>query len=207
MKLRNNSITVVILGDWNKLFIQPDWVAENVFETPDIEIGINGAGSLFSVTYKKDMVLMKPTQAKVEFSIIDICDEAFRSLEKYINNYLEKAYTPSITAYGFNADYDDSEDTRLAQIFDDLSDANIVSDLGYEIKASEIKRSLMKDNKIINMQCKISHTNTTIHFNEHHPNVAEKQLEISANMLKTFLEEIEKIIQGLGYKIEVEANE
>ena len=207
MKLRNDSITVVILGDWNRLFIQPDWVAGNVFETPEIEIGIEGAGSSFSVTYKKDMVLMKPTQSKVEFSIIGVQDETLKSLEKCINNYLKKAYTPVITAYGFNADYVDAEDTKLAEVFDTMSDADIVSDLGYEIKASEIKRSLIKDEKIINMQCKIDHTITTIHFNEHHPNSDKIQVEISADKLRNFLEETKKIVEGLGYEIEVEVNE
>lgn len=153
------------------------------------------------------MVLMKPTQSKVEFSIIGVQDETLKSLEKCINNYLKKAYTPVITAYGFNADYVDAEDTKLAEVFDTMSDADIVSDLGYEIKASEIKRSLIKDEKIINMQCKIDHTITTIHFNEHHPNSDETQVEISADKLRNFLEETKKIVEGLGYEIEVEVNE
>ena len=36
MRLLDNSITIVILGDWNKMFIQPDWIAHNVFESEEI---------------------------------------------------------------------------------------------------------------------------------------------------------------------------
>ena len=46
-----------------------------------------------------------------------------------------------------------------------------------------------------------------IYINEHHPNSDETQVEISADKLRNFLEETKKIVEGLGYEIEVEVNE
>lgn len=207
MKLQNDSISVVILGDWNKLFIQPEWVAENVFKTPEMEIGIEGAGAAHGVIYKKDEILMKPTQSKVQFSVVDVREETIQNLAKYINNYLEKAYSPSILAYGFNVDYADAEDARLAEVFDGIPDTDKIADLGYEIQTTEIKRSLEKDGKTINMQCKMTHSHSIIHFNEHHPNPAKEQLEITADIIEHFFEETKKIIEGLGYRIEDETDE
>ena len=36
MVFLNDSLTVVLVGDWNKLYIQPDWVANNIYETEEI---------------------------------------------------------------------------------------------------------------------------------------------------------------------------
>ena len=36
----NDSLTVVLIGDWNKLYIQPHWVASNIYEAEEIEIGL-----------------------------------------------------------------------------------------------------------------------------------------------------------------------
>ena len=32
MVFLNDSLTVVLVGDWNKLYIQPDWVANNIYD-------------------------------------------------------------------------------------------------------------------------------------------------------------------------------
>lgn len=58
----NDSLTVVLVGDWNKLYIQPDWMASNVFEKEEIEIGINGQGADFSVSYRRDGIIISPGQ-------------------------------------------------------------------------------------------------------------------------------------------------
>ena len=65
----NDSLTVVLVGDWNKLYIQPDWVANNIYETEEIEIGVNGQGSDFSVSYRCDNVIISPDQGKVVFQL------------------------------------------------------------------------------------------------------------------------------------------
>ena len=31
----NDSLTVVLVGDWNKLYTQPDWMASNIFEAEE----------------------------------------------------------------------------------------------------------------------------------------------------------------------------
>ena len=41
----NDSLNVVLLGDWNQLYSQPDWIAENVFEKEEMEIGLSGQGT------------------------------------------------------------------------------------------------------------------------------------------------------------------
>lgn len=203
MHLVGDSITVVLVGDWNKLYIDPAWVANNVFESANIDIGVEGKGSLFSISYKKNNVIIKPTQTKIVFSSTDAQQETLEFLSKCVNNYIEKSFTPSLSAYGFNCNYFDEEDTRLADVFDGMSDTEAVLKLGYEIETSQIKRKLSKNGKIINMECDLDHTKTTIHFNEHHASPEKDDVIINTDTINEFIKEAQDIVESFGYEIEV----
>lgn len=202
MHLVNNSITIVLIGDWNKLYTQPDWIANNVYETPEIEIGIEVQNTDFHVTYRKDNVGIRPSQSKMVFSATDSKAGSLAFLAKCVNNYLHKAVTPTLTAFGFNADYEDSEDVRLADVFDHMTDTCGLLDLGYEISASQVSRSLSKDGKTLIMKCAITNTQTTISFNEHHASPEMEHLEITMDMIESFLHQTQEIIAKAGYKLD-----
>ena len=54
MIFAGDSLTIVLLGDWNRFYIQPNWIADNVYGRQEIEMGVNGQGIDFSVTYRCD---------------------------------------------------------------------------------------------------------------------------------------------------------
>ena len=56
MIFAGDSLTIVLLGDWNRFYIQPNWIADNVYGRQEIEMGVNGQGIDFSVTYRCDGV-------------------------------------------------------------------------------------------------------------------------------------------------------
>ena len=70
-----DSLSVILLGDWNKLFIQPNWVAENIFERDEMEIGVNGQGSDFGISYRCNNVRILPEQSKIVFAITNMNKE------------------------------------------------------------------------------------------------------------------------------------
>ena len=41
MIFTRDSLTIVLLGDWNRFYLQPNWIAENVYEAEEIELGVN----------------------------------------------------------------------------------------------------------------------------------------------------------------------
>lgn len=202
MHLHNNSISVVLVGDWNKLYIQPDWITKEIFEDTEIEIGVEGQGSDFSISYKKDKIAVKPTQRRVTFICVDVKTNTLAMLARCVNNYLCKAHTPELLAYGFNAKYFDCEDKRLADVFDGVPDRDTFLNLGYEIRTSEISRSLVKDGKMINVQCSMDQGKTEIHFNEHHAKPEKESTEISGEQLTEFIKDCTDILEGLGYEME-----
>lgn len=168
MLLVSDSITVVLLGDWNKLYIQPEWVANNIYENPEIEIGVEGQGADFRISYRKNSVIINPSQTQIMFTATDTTKTTLAYMAMCISNYLAKAVTPTLVAYGLNADYGDTEDTRFAETIDALPDTAAIVDLGYEVSSTQITRTILKDDKTINMTCSMDRANTTIHFNEHH---------------------------------------
>ena len=187
MKLMTDSITIVLLGDWSKLYIQPGWIAENIFENPDIEIGIEGRDTEIHISYRNNGVIIKPTQNKIVLSAINAERETIENLSKYVNNYLEKAVTPSVLAYGLNIDFADAEDTRYAEVLDSMSDTASIIELGYQIDLVNSK--------------------TTMHFNEHFANPAQDGLNVSAENIFQFIDDVKQIILQFGYEIEGDTDE
>lgn len=201
MFLINDSLTVVLVGDWNKLFIQPDWMASNIFEKEEIEIGVNGQGSDFSISYKGDGVIISPGQTNMVFSVINTDDEILDNLCKCLNNFIEKAFTPQLLAYGLNVDFVEDNDIIFAEVLDSMSDTTPIVENGYEIISTKVSRTLKQDERIINMDSSLENRNLRVHFNEHHAS-EENAPNFSRAGIREFLDECGRILLGLGYEIE-----
>ena len=201
MVFLNDSLTVVLVGDWNKLYIQPDWVANNIYETEEIEIGVNGQGSDFSVSYRCDNVIISPDQGKIVFSVANTDRNSLEKLSLCVNNFLTKAYTTSLFAYGINGNFIDEDGSSFAEVLDGMSDTNQILDNGYEIMATKISRTLSKNGKVINMDSNLVNARLEINFNEHHSNPKEKPT-FDVELLNGFIEECSEIVKGLGYELE-----
>ena len=199
----NDSLTVVLVGDWNKLYIQPEWVANNIYETAEIEIGVNGQGSDFSVSYKCNNVIISPEQGKVIFSATNTERNSLEKLSLCVNNFLEKAYTTELFAYGLNGKFFDEDASIFAEVLDAMSDTSQILDNGYEIMATKINRTLSKNGKVINMDSNLVNAKLEMSFNEHHSNPEEKPV-FSFDLLNDFIKECSEIVKTLGYELEGE---
>ena len=207
MRLMTDSITTVLLGDWSKLYIQPEWVATHIFENPEIEVGIEGRDTEFHISYRYNGVIIKPSQDRIVLTAMNTEKETIENLSKCVNNYLKKAVTPSVFAYGLNIDFVDTEDMRYAAVLDSMSDATSIIELGYQIETSQISRTLFKNGKIINMTCELIGSKTTMHFNEHFANPKADDLNVSAEIIFQFIDDAKQIISQLGYEIEGDFDE
>jgi len=207
VRIENDSLNVVLLGDWSKYFTLPDWIAEHVFESPEIEIGVDGKEEEIRLAYRKGNVVIQPRQTKVVFSSMNLQIETLNFLSKCVKNFLEQASTPNLIAYGLNCEYIDETDTRLAGVFDSISDSEAIIAMGYTVAATEIKRKLSMDGRIIHMTCRMEQSQTSIHFNEHHAFPEKDSLSVDADALRHFISETQGIVKGLGYEIEVDRDE
>lgn len=200
MKLINDSLTIVILGDWNKLYIQPDWIANNIFEKTEMEIGIEGQGSDVNISYQYENIIIHASQEKVVFSVTNNDSSTLSELSRVVQNYIDKAYTPSIIAYGMNVDYTESEDTKLAEMFDNLSDTDAIINLKYEIVESKIERTIKKDGKVINITCLLDGQLTKFHFNEHYGSPDKSSIDLSNDAILEFINRTKELVENFGYE-------
>lgn len=199
----NDSLTVVLVGDWNKLYIQPDWIASNIFENEEMEIGVIGQGADFSISYKRDGIIISPGQTNMTFSVINTDDETLNNLCRCLNSFIEKAYTPKLFAYGLNGDFVEEEGVLFAEVLDSMSDTNAIVENGYEVVSTKVSRVLKRDDRIINMDSSLDIRELRVHFNEHHTSEEDKP-NFSIEGIKGFLKECDEILHGLGYEMEGE---
>ena len=206
MHLIDDSLAMVLLGDWNKLYTQPEWFAKTVFEEDSIDIGVENTPQSLVISYKCNDILIHPTQEKVIFTALQTSDATLDYLSKCIQNFINNSYTPQIVAYGINAKYTGSTATMLAGIIDNIPDSSVFIQNGYVIESTNINRSLKKGDQVINVNMAITGSDCLIHFNEHHgdnPSVPT----VNGSLFKSFLNSCQELLVALGYELDGDENE
>ena len=196
-----SGLTIVMLGDWNKLYTQPDWIASNIFESDEMEIGVSGQDAFMDISFKCNNIVINSKQDRFVFSAMNTDIDTLNELTKIISNFSAKAHTPVMVAYGINIDYVEEDTSIFANVLDSIPDTSILINNGYQIESTEIKRALSIDDKIINMDCKQSGSILQIHFNEHHES-SELTPKINVVVLNEFIEKCNNIVRSLGYELE-----
>lgn len=199
----NDSLTVVIVGDWNRIYVQPDWMAENVFETSEIEVGINMQGAEYTISYRNEGVTVMPSQSTMVFAAWNTDRKTLCYLCECVNCFLSKAFTPQPPAYGLNIDFVGSDGDVFSAVVDSMSDAQEIINSDYEIISTKIQRVLKGDNKMLNMDTEMNGSEVQIHFNEHHEAGTEVP-DFRAEYIEAFIKECSRIVGRLGYEMEGE---
>lgn len=207
MNIVDNSLTIVLLGDWNKLYVQPEWVAKNIFCKSEMEIGVEAQGIDFNVSYKCENIIINPSQERVVITAANIEKETVEFLANCATNYVNKAISPYLSAYGLNIDFLETEDMILSDLFDSISDTQALIKLKYQIENSQFTRTVQKDGKVINIQYTKEQAQSKIHFNEHHANPDMANITLNYESIISFIESSKEIAVSLGYKFEDDENE
>ena len=99
-----------------------------------------------------------------------------------------------------NVDYTESEDTKLAEMFDNLSDTDAIINLKYEIVESKIERTIKKDGKVINITCLLDGQLTKFHFNEHYGSPDKSSIDLSNDAILEFINRTKELVENFGYE-------
>ena len=203
--LRKDSLSIVFNGDWNKIYIQPDWIAKNVFNQSQIEIVLTGNGIDVLVSYRCNSVQILPSQNQIIFSIMKVDESSIKSLCDSISRFFLNSNTPNLNSYGFNSEYEDNGES-FAEKLDNMDDKSSLFSEGYEVAKCVITRTLKREEKIFNVECSLNESNINIHINEHHEgnNMLEEIQKINMDTVNLYLEECWKIVKAMGYEKEDE---
>lgn len=201
MRFTDDSLTIVLIGDWNRYYLQPSWIAEKVYEGKEIELGVSGQGTDFNVTYRNQGISIEPSQRQVLFSSANVDVVTLERLVKCVNNFLREAITPALDAYGFNCDYVESDRTQFADVIDHMNDNEGIIGCGYEIKEAKVTRTLAKAGRILNLESVLEVSGFRLHFNEHYEGDVVK-VPIDIKQIDDFLEESRALVKSFGYDLE-----
>ncbi len=207
MNIIEDSLTIVLLGDWNKYYIQPDWVAENIFGQPEMEIGVDAQGIDFNISYRSNNIIINPSQERIVITATNTQKETVENLANCATNYITKAVTPRLLAYGLNVDFVETDNTLIPNLFDSIADAQSLIELNYDFAKTQIQRTLIKEGNIVNVQYTQENNQSKIHFNEHHAEVEIEKVIFSYDTILKFIKRSKEIVVGLGYELEEDENE
>ena len=202
MQKKNDSLTVVLNGDWNKYYIQPAWIAQHVFELETIEVGINYENDNVEVLFQSNNVVIRPTRSKVVFSALSVEEETIGLFCKCVNNFLQKATTPFLTSFGFNSDFL-GDAAIFSELVDSMGENCALIEAEAEIVNTRIEKTIRLGGKVYNLSSSIdSQSKFILHINEHNegPFEANNYPVISKEVVETFWKNCWKIANALGYE-------
>lgn len=184
MKPNINDWTIVIVGNWNVAILNPDWVAEKVFEEEEITVEVMFGAGQTGLKLGCGPVQLTPTPGRVIISAASTndVDKAERAAVRLLGNL---PVTP-VTSVGVNFGFVESDPSpELLSLFD-LNDKSLISNEGWVIGETSIIRRLRLDDQTLNLRVTHGESDVFFHANFHWDvrSTAAVQAIIDGNALK-----------------------
>lgn len=158
--------TVVMVGQWNPAIFSPDWVAHNLLHIENVEAQLAVGPLVTNVRYQTETLLVIPQQDRLIVGGRNAEDATLMEMERCSKAALELLGHTPIRALGINFGFIESDPpTEMLRTFD-LADAGALSDAGYQVRATDITRSIDIDSTILKLKMSLSDEGTVrFHFN------------------------------------------
>lgn len=209
MQIKPNSFEIILVGRWNPYILNPQWIAEHLFEHKaqvQIEFSLNLD---LPNRYKIHNVQITPTPEKVVFSSFDNSDESLLLMGRVavkLCNIL--SHTP-LMAIGVNFVYIESENKEgLYEKFGfDKNDA--FSDDGWEVKTQGFSRFLVKGDYNLNLKVSLDRQNNFNFGFNYHYNIRkrEKIIELLENQTVILYRDNSLELLDTIYNLKLKAND
>jgi hypothetical protein len=159
--------TVVIVGNWNVHIFNPQWLGEQLFSQPQIEVEVAvSSGSQFFRFRKGDLLLI-PSNDRVVIGLLAANDETLLEAEKTAVKLLELLPHTPVRAVGLNFGYQEDEPAKSLTTIFDLSDHERVSSYLPDQVMTQIKRTLLVNERNCNMSLAFQNGIVTLDLNFH----------------------------------------
>ena len=169
MKIKEESFTIVLIGNWNRHILSPNWISKEIFLEDKITVEFSLNLELPPrYTSPTSHIRILPSSSNVTFVALGSDDSCLNKMEKMTQALLEKLpYTP-IKAFGINFGYIESiEKSDLYNIFK-FSDTDRLGQERYLIKSSALQRSLIVEDRVLNLNISTNDTEVSFDFNFHY---------------------------------------
>lgn len=158
--------TVVMVGQWNPAIFTPDWVAHNLLHVENVEAQLAVGPLTTNVRYQTETLLVIPQQDRLIIGGRNTEEATLLEMERCSKAVLELLGHTPIRALGINFGFIESDPPiEILRTFD-LADAGVLADAGYQVRATDITRSIEIGSTILKLKISLSDEGTVrFHFN------------------------------------------
>lgn len=204
MSFNDGTLTCVLNGDWNKKYIDPQWISKELFQKDELEVTINTIGLSTNIVYKSGHISIKATQDKFVFIADDYSETALSELESSVVRFLEIASTPGVVSFGYNCEFISDDTSSFIDCIDNMADRTIYTGLGAEITNTSILQTILFEERTINVNEKLVGDTVVFDFNQHHDVKDFNKDIIPTGDIEEFVNRIIRIISAFGFDINEE---
>lgn len=204
MTPKENSWTIVIAGNWNRMIFSPNWVGKKIFKTEALEVRVP-LQITNPVVYKFEDITLSISEDRVIIGMLVLSDECLTLGENIACMILQQLHHTPVSGIGVNFGFTEANPTKaLVEALSHPDDSNISND--WDIKKQDLSRRLVKDSQLLNMSIVSDDSGVEISANFHkevkHANEAEGAIKDKTLKMK---DEFVKLIEHV-YKLKLESS-
>lgn len=159
--------TVVVVGDWNPRIFTPKWVADNVFQSEQVQTEFILGASVATSRFEANDLFLIPSDSRLVFGVNaanpDLLQHAVDGAQRVVELLQHTPIRSAGVNLAFNVEEPSDDLTRLFILPDDDGYA----DSGYTISQREIVRRLDGPNGIVNVRLNYADGEVEMNFNFH----------------------------------------
>jgi hypothetical protein len=174
--------TIVLVGNWNSRIFTPNWVGQQLFEGGKIQLEVPIQAMSFLRYNTKDLLLI-PQDDRLIIGVKTTKDEIFQGAENIARKVLGLLPHTPIRSFGINFGFlEEDPSSELLSLFK-LYDNDKLSDGGFDLVETEIKRTLPLEMGVLNLTFTFGKEkgDVKIHLNFHHKtetaSIAQEKLD------------------------------
>lgn len=167
MKVKPGSTNLILVGKWNKYILSPNWLAKNIFKNDNIQVEFSFNLDL-PPRFTCDKIRIVATEDNVVFVALTYDEDIISRIEEMVYNLAESLPHTPVSAFGTNFVYiEDGATEDLASLFE-LKDNNDLSDYNVRIEEYSIKRKLIINEQVLNLNISQNRRNVVFDLNFHY---------------------------------------
>ncbi len=151
MKPKVDQWTVVLAGQWNIRIFSPGWVGRELFNDKKVQVEVGIGSGASNIRYLTQELVVIPADTMIVIGIKRIDDEVLKKAEELASRILNILPHTPVSGFGINFGYSIDTSETLHKLFK-LNDLDALSAKGYEVRRTEILRSLKVDNQKLNLR-------------------------------------------------------
>ena len=209
MKVQADSLTFVVVGDWNKFYLDPSWLAHKVFELDEVGVELSlSPGSGTTVVLRDSSCALQPSSSRFMLTCSNLQQNTLERFSDICARLIKNAVSPFIQAYGFNIKMIETEESPFTGLLDSLPDSDKLAEIDAFIETASVSRKIRYQGVLLNITHSIDDKGIlNVSINEHTDcNRSSDQIVLPDQSASGFIRRVFFLLESTGLKIEQEGD-